>query len=112
MAGIFISYRREDASGYAGRLCDDLVARLGRDHVFMDIDTLPPGVDFVKSLDDALRTGDVVLAVIGPRWASATDAAGNRRLDNPDDWVRLEIATALARSGIRVVPVLVGNARP
>jgi hypothetical protein len=110
MAGIFISYRREDSKAYAGRLYDDLVARLGPDRVFIDIDTLRPGVDFVKSLDEAIRSCDAVLALIGPRWLSVSDVDGNRRLDNPRDFVRLEIVTALMRDGLPVVPVLVGDA--
>src|SRR5829696_1206718 len=112
MAGIFISYRREDSSGYAGRLHSDLVARFGWDRVFMDIDALQPGVNYVKALDEAILTCDAFLAMIGPRWMSVSDADSNRRLDNPRDFVRREIATALARGDLRVVPVLVGDARP
>lgn len=111
MAGIFISYRRDDSSGWAGRLFRDLVERYGRDQVFMDIDTLRPGTDYVESLHEAVSTCDAVLALIGPRWTTVTDASGNRRLDNPKDLVTLEIATALVRPGTPVVPVLVGNAR-
>ena len=111
MPGIFISYRREDASGYAGHLYRDLTERLGRDRVFMDIDTLQPGLDFAEALDRAVTTSDVLLALIGPRWHSVTDAEGRRRLENPDDFVRREVATALAREDIRVIPVLVGGAK-
>lgn len=110
MSGIFISYRRNDSAGYAGRLYDELARRFGKTRVFMDIDTLQAGLDFDHALDQAVTTSDVLLALIGPGWLRAVDAEGNRRLDDPDDLVRLEIATALGRDDIRVIPVLVGNA--
>src|SRR5690349_16640099 len=103
MPRILISYRREDSASDTGRLYDDLVDHLGPDHLFMDIDTIPPGVDFVQALQDAVSRCDLVLAVIGKRWLSPT---GRLRLQEPNDFVRLEVATALAR-GIRVIPVLV-----
>ncbi|HET9731022.1 MAG TPA: PASTA domain-containing protein [Acidimicrobiia bacterium] len=109
MLRVFLSYRREDAAGYAGRLFDALVAKFRHDNVFMDIDTISPGSDFVDVIDEALEGCDVLLALIGPRWLSATGANGHRRLDNPEDFVRLEIEGALAR-GIRVIPLLVGGA--
>jgi hypothetical protein len=113
MAGIFISYRRSDIGSYAaGRLYDTLARRFGRDHVFMDIDSLKghAGLDFSQALDQAVATCDAMIALIGSGWLTATDDAGKRRLDDPEDWVRLEIATALARSDIRVIPVLMGDA--
>jgi outer membrane biosynthesis protein TonB len=110
MSGIFISYRRYDASGYAGRLYERLARRFGKRRVFMDIDTLQAGLDFGQALDQAVENCDVLIALIGPGWLRAVDAEGHRRLDDPDDFVRMEIATALARDGIRVIPVLVGNA--
>lgn len=110
MPGIFISYRRDDTSGHAGHLYRDLTQHLGRDRVFMDIDTLQPGLDFAEALDRAVNSADVLLALIGPRWHSVTDAEGRRRLENPEDFVRREVATALARDDIRVIPVLVGGA--
>ncbi|HET7667342.1 MAG TPA: toll/interleukin-1 receptor domain-containing protein, partial [Mycobacterium sp.] len=110
MSGIFISYRRSDASGYAGRLYEHLAKHFGKQRVFMDIDTLQPGLDFGQALDAAVSGCDVLVALIGPNWLRATDADGNRRLDNPDDFVRLEIGAALAREGVRVIPVLVGHA--
>jgi hypothetical protein len=76
----------------------------------MDIDTLQPGLDFAEALDRAVNSADVLLALIGPRWHSVTDAEGRRRLENPEDFVRREVATALARDDIRVIPVLVGGA--
>jgi hypothetical protein len=111
MAGgaIFISYRRDDSAGEAGRLADHLAQRFGRDRVFIDIDTIAPGTDFVVELERALSTTAVVLVVIGRRWLTVSDAQGGRRLDSPDDFVRREIVTALHR-GTRLIPVLVQNA--
>jgi hypothetical protein len=106
---IFVSYRREDSAAYAGRLYDALAAHFGSANVFMDIDTISPGTDFVDVIDQALDKCDVLLAVIGTRWLTTATADGQRRLDNPEDFVRLEIEKALSR-GIRVVPVLVGDA--
>lgn len=110
MAGIFVNYRRDDSSGWAGRLSRDLSASLGADEVFEDISDIEPGIDFTEAIENKLASVDVLLAVIGPRWLAAADKkTGARRLDDPDDLVRTEIATALRR-GIRVVPVLVGGA--
>jgi TIR domain len=110
MTGIFISYRREDSSGWAGRLSRDLRANFGDDEVFEDIADIEPGIDFAEAIEKKLDSVNVLLAVIGPRWLAAADKrTARRRLDDPDDLVRKEIATALRR-GIRVVPVLVGGA--
>lgn len=109
MGGIFISYRREDSAGHAGRIYDRLSDRFGRDKVFMDVAGIEPGVDFVEAIDRAVGSCDVLLVIIGNKWLSCTDAAGKRRLDDPQDFIRLETATALKR-GIRVVPVLVQKA--
>jgi CHASE2 domain-containing sensor protein len=106
---VFISYRRDDASANAGRLCDWLKRQFGADKVFLDTDKIAPGDNFPLVLEQRLAASDVLLAVIGPRWAGITDAAGNRRIANPKDFVALEIATGLKR-GIRVIPVLVGGA--
>ena len=107
-SGIFISYRREDSAGHAGRLYDRLFAHFGPDHLFMDVDRIEPGEDFVQVIETAVGSCDVVLVIIGRRWLTAGD--GNaRRLDNPKDFVRLEIATALKRD-VRVIPVLVADA--
>jgi tetratricopeptide (TPR) repeat protein len=108
-ARIFISYRREDAAGDAGRLADHLHRRFGKTHVFLDIDTIDPGVDFVRVLHASLQETAAVLVVIGPRWTSLRDAGGTRRLESPDDFVRLEVEAALGRN-IPVVPVLVQGA--
>lgn len=105
-SGIFVSYRREDSAGHAGRLFDRLVEHFGRDRIFMDIDTIEPGEDFVTVIENAVGSCDVLIAVIGRNWLSP---AGSGRLDKPTDFVRLEIATALRRE-IRVIPVLVQRA--
>lgn len=107
---IFLSYRRDDAAGQAGRLHDALAARFGADAVFQDVATIRPGEDFVHAITTAVDASDVVLVVIGPRWATAAGADGQPRLDDPDDYVRLEVATALAHGG-GVIPVTVAGAR-
>jgi TIR domain len=102
---IFVSYRREDSAPYAGRLFDSLRAHYGSPSVFMDIDSIDPGSDFGEAVHSSLEGCDVIIAVIGREWLSATDRTDRRRLDNPDDWVRLEIEAALQHR-IRVIPVL------
>ncbi len=109
MAGVFVSYRREDSSGWAGRLSRALRDRFGEDQVFMDIDTLEPGIDSTEAIERYLSLSNVLLAVIGPRWLEVRDRSNRRRLDDPDDLVRREVATALTRN-IPVIPVLVGGA--
>jgi hypothetical protein len=109
MTRIFISYRRQDTRQIAGRIFDRLEAHFGRDHVFMDIDSIPFGVDFHKYLDQQVARADAVLALIGQGWADARDEAGNRRLDDPDDFVRIEIEAALKR-GIPLGAVLIDGA--
>jgi hypothetical protein len=106
---IFISYRRGDSSAHAGRLADRLVAEFGEDGVFMDVDTIEPGADFVDYIDDAVGSCDVLIALIGDEWLDCRDDVGERRLDDPEDFVRLEVAAGLERD-IRVVPVLVEGA--
>lgn len=110
MRAIFISYRRDDSEGQAGRLYDDLSRRFGDTSVFMDVTAIEPGLDFRKVIDHNVASCGVLLAVIGPGWLEAKDEAGQRRLDNPTDFVRLETASALKRD-IPVVPVLVHGAR-
>ena len=105
MPNIFISYRREDSAGYAHAIYGRLVQRFSKDQVFMDVDTVEPGVDFVRVIEDAVGNCDVLLAMIGKRWTKVGSTARSR-LDDPEDFVRLEITTALARE-IRVIPVLV-----
>ncbi len=110
MSGIFISYRREDTAGYAGRLSDRLRDSFGKNQVFMDIETIEPGVDFVEVLTRAVGSCKVLIAVIGKIWLTVTDAEGKRRLDDPEDFTRIEIKTALER-GIRVIPLLIEDVR-
>lgn len=105
---ISLHYRRDDASGYAGRLYDRLVAEFG-DQVFRDIDSIAPGVDLMAAIEEAQRSADVHLVVIGPSWASSVDREGRRRIDRPDDILHREQALAL-QSGRPVIPVLVGGA--
>lgn len=110
MSRIFINYRRQDSEGYVGRLYDHLVQHFGRDQLFMDVDDIKPGADFVSELEKAVTACDVVLSVIGPHWLNAADDSGLRRLDLWNDFVRIEIATALSQNKV-VIPVLVGKAR-
>jgi len=110
MAGkIFINYRRDDDPGSTGRLFDKLELHFPRDRLFFDVDSIPPGVDFVKYLDEQVGQCDVLLAVVGKTWLDAADDGGARRLESPDDFVRIEIESALKR-GIRVIPVLMNQA--
>ncbi len=108
MAGIFVSYRRDDSQGFAGRLADDLTDRLGPDRVFRDIE-IPVGSDFTDVLHRAIATCDILLVVIGRRWAAESDKGYGSRLFEPTDWVRAEIEAAFAQDK-QVVPVLVGGA--
>ena len=107
---IFISYRRDDSEGEAGRLYDDLIRIFGFESVFMDVSDIHPGKDFRQAIDENVARCAVLLAMIGPGWATIQDASGTRRLDQPNDFVRLEIASALTR-GIDVIPILVHGAR-
>jgi hypothetical protein len=101
MAGIFVSYRREETAAHAGRLADRLADHFGESQVFMDVDSIGLGLDFAQVLQDAVGVCEVMLVMIGPRWISP-------RLEDPGDYVRIEIEAALDRS-IRVVPILVGG---
>lgn len=109
MSGIFISYRRSDNPDATGRLYDRLVAEFGKATVFKDVDSIPLGQDFRGHLNSIVGNCAVVLAIIGPRWIDARNEAGHRRLEDPDDFVRIELEAALSRD-IPVVPVLVGHA--
>ncbi len=100
---VFINYRRDETAGVAGRLHDKLAGGLPKGSVFMDVDAMVPGIDFTKQLGDQVGKCSIVLAIIGPGWVDAKDDAGNRRLDNPKDWVRVELSAALHRD-IPVVP--------
>ncbi len=109
-AVIFLSYRRGDTAGHAGRLFDRLASRFGREAVFMDVDTIRPGEDFARAISERVGTCDVLIALIGDQWLTATDAGGRRRIEDPADFVRAEIEAALQR-GIPIVPILVEGAR-
>jgi hypothetical protein len=109
VAGIFISYRRADTGGFAGRLSSDLIARLGRDRVFIDIDSIGPGADFGVRIREALLAADVTVVLIGESWLGPSE--GGRRIDEVSDYVHLEVAGAIAHDPASVVPVLVEGAR-
>jgi hypothetical protein len=107
---IFINYRREETAFPAGWLYDRLADRYGGGQVFKDVDSIQLGDDFVEVITTAVGSCDVLLALIGDEWLGITDEHGHRRLDNPDDFVRLEIEAALSRD-VRVIPILVDGAR-
>jgi eukaryotic-like serine/threonine-protein kinase len=109
IAGIFISYRRSDTPDAVGRIYDRLVSEFGKARVFKDVDSIPLGQDFRGHLNDIVGGCAAVLAIVGPKWTDVRNEAGNRRLEDPDDFVRIELEAALARS-VPVVPVLVGHA--
>jgi hypothetical protein len=109
VAKIFVSYRRSDSQGWAGRLGEAFGRAFGDVALFFDIESIAPGDDFVDAIERSLAEAEVVVVLIGPDWLSAAFPDGRRRLDDPDDFVRLEIAAALAR-GVRVLPVLLGGA--
>ena len=104
-ARIFMNYRREETAYPAGWLFDRLASHFGKDQVFKDIDSIEPGDDFIEVITTAVGSCDVLLAVIGGRWLTITGPDGRRRLDDPGDFVRLEIEAALARD-VRVIPIL------
>lgn len=108
MPSIFLSYRRDDSAGFAGRLADALEVEFGVGSVFRDVDDIRPGEDFIQAIESHLREVGVVLVMIGPQWLEA-GADGRRRLDNPADFVRQEIQAAL-NSGKPLIPLLVGAA--
>lgn len=108
MTTIFISYRREDSGGWSGRLSGELREAFGEENVFFDLG-IDPGDDYVKAIEQRLDSTDVTLVVIGPQWLTMTTPSGQRRLDDPGDLTRTEVAKALALNK-RVIPVLVGKA--
>jgi hypothetical protein len=110
LRAIFISYRRHDSEGEAGRLFDDLVAPFGESSVFMDVAAIDVGRDFRRAIDESVATCGVLLALIGPGWLGEKNESGERRLDDPGDFVRMETACALRRD-IPVIPVLVRGAK-
>ena len=112
MASIFLSYRRADTGGYAGRLADSLERHFGKGSVFQDVETIVPGSNFMQTIDAAIARCDVLAVLIGDTWLAERNANGGMRLNDPDDFVRLEVAAGL-RAKTHVIPVLVeGTAMP
>lgn len=111
MSRIFISYRRSDASADAGRLRDRLAERFGDALIFQDVNRINPGQRFAAVIEEALGSCNVFLAIIGPTWLDCANPDGTRRLDQAQDWVRVETAKALTRTGVTVIPVMVRGAR-
>jgi hypothetical protein len=108
---IFISYRRSDCQAQANGLYDGLVHRLSNARLFMDIDSIPPGVDFEQHIRHEIERSDVVLVMIGDNWLDSRPGTSRRRVDEDDDFVRLEIESALATPSVRIIPVLVEGAQ-
>jgi hypothetical protein len=108
---IFLSYRREDSSAWAGRLHDTLAARFGEQNIFQDVAAIRAGEDFDDAIDRALAQADVTLVVIGPQWLAATAPGGETRLAQEGDYVRAELTAAFTH-GSRVVPLLLGGGAP
>ncbi len=109
LGGVFICYRREDSAGFARLIYDRLTHKLGHESVFFDVDNIAPGLDFVDILSERVGKCDALIAVIGKTWTSSAYLDNQRRLDDPNDFVRIEIEAALARK-IRVIPVLIDGA--
>src|SRR3954468_12345401 len=103
-ASVFLSYRREDSAGHAGRICEHLASVFGPEHVFMDVQDIAPGQDFAESIEQTISSCQAVIVVIGPRWA-----ADLKERSGGEDFVRHEVAVALRRK-VTVIPVLVGGA--
>ena len=108
MPSIFVSYRRAETDWETGRLCDALSREFGDENIFHDVDSIRAGSDFTKVITEQILTSHVLLVVIGKAWLSITGANGIRRLDDPEDFVRIEIETALTHN-IPVIPVLIGG---
>jgi hypothetical protein len=109
MPSIFVSYRRSDAPGHAGRLYDRLVSRFGEANVYKDVDSMKPGADFTEVIERTIERCDAMVVVIGRGWLETEPGSDAPRIDDPRDWVRIELARALRRE-IPVVPVLVAGA--
>lgn len=106
---IFLSYRRSDSADVTGRIYDRLIGKFGKEPIFKDVDSIPLGLDFKEYLDQKVGECDVLLAIIGDHWLDASDSSGNKRLEDPNDFVRIEIESALER-GVPVIPLLVRGA--
>jgi tetratricopeptide (TPR) repeat protein len=109
MSGVFISYRRDDSAAAAGRLYDRLAAHFGKEQVFRDLDAIAPGAEFGKVIEERIAQSDVLIAVIGKEWLNVTTAEGQRRLDDPNDYVKAEIREALNQKKL-VIPALIAGA--
>ena len=110
MGKIFISYRRADSEYVVGRLYSDLCKAYGRENIFEDVDSIPLGVDFRGEISKVVHSCDILIALIGENWQKITDDSGNVRIQDPDDYVRIEIEEALKR-GIPVIPIMTGKAK-
>src|SRR5689334_24153014 len=110
MPSIFLSYRRADTGGYAGRLTDSLARHFGKGNVFQDLEAIIPGSDFTRAIDAAIAQCQVLVVLIGDTWLAERAADGSPRLEDPHDFVRLEIASGL-RAATHVIPVLVEGAK-
>src|SRR5258705_765000 len=108
-SGIFVCYRREDTDSVVDRLLLSLRPRFGKDRIFVDVDSIGVGKNFRRVIEKALGSSRILIAMIGRNWLTATDKKGNRRLDDPLDSVRIEIATAL-KQNMTVIPILVYGA--
>ena len=102
---VFLSYRRQDSASFCGRVYDRLIAHFGAANVFRDIDSLAPGDKFAEKIREYISQCDAVIVLIGTQWLSIADAAGRRRLDDPGDFVRMEIVEAAVQEKL-VVPAL------
>jgi uracil-DNA glycosylase len=109
MGGVFINYRRQDTEGYVGRLYDHLIQHIAQNEIFMDVASIDPGADFVTEIENAVAACDVFITMIGPAWVNVTDDAGENRLRKWNDYVRLEIASAIKQEKF-IIPILVGRA--
>ena len=107
MPRIFISYRRADTQPIVGRIYEHLARAFGAENVFMDVQDIPAGEHFKTYLEQQVAACDILLVILGPQWLTITDPEGHRRLDDPDDFVRIEVESGLKRADVRVVPVLI-----
>src|SRR5262245_6566501 len=115
MPRIFISYRRDDSRDQTERIHDRLVQAFGKENVFLDVDgSIASGADFAAVLRDAVRQCDVLLVIMGPDWINIREKSDPnlRRLDNPDDFVRIEVESGLGKPDTLIIPVLVKDAPP
>jgi DNA polymerase len=110
MSKIFINYRRMDTEGHVGRLYDHLIQHFKPENIFMDVQNIEPGADFVQVLEDAVAQCDVFITMIGIHWLTLTDSSGERRIDQWNDFVRIEIESAIKHEKL-IIPVLVGGAK-